>query len=148
MKPIKALFSEYAESHQNKVNKAIHWLCVPSIFFSLVCLMLEVRIGGVFSLASAVIILVVLFFLRLSPPFAAGMVFLYILCMMAAKILFLLGFTLWKAGLVIFIVAWIGQFIGHKIEGKKPSFLTDLKFLLIGPAWLMSFIFDRLGIKY
>ncbi len=148
MKPIKELFSEYAESHQNKVNKAIHWLCVPSIFFSLVCLMLEVRIGGVFSLASVVIILVVLFFLRLSPPFAAGMVFLYILCLVAAKVLLLLGFTLWKAGLVIFIVAWIGQFIGHKIEGKKPSFLTDLKFLLIGPAWLMSFIFDRLGIKY
>lgn len=148
MKPIKELFSEYAESHQNKVNKAIHWICVPAIFFSLVCLLLEVRIGAYFSLASVIMVFVVLFFLRLSPPFAAGMVFLFIICLAIAKALVLSGFVLWKTGLIIFILAWIGQFIGHKIEGKKPSFLTDLKFLLIGPAWLMSFIFNRLGVKY
>ena len=54
-----------------------------------------------------------------------------------------LGFFLW-----MFAIAWIGQFIGHKIEGAKPSFLDDLKFLLIGPAWLLSFIYKKLGIKY
>ena len=45
-------------------------------------------------------------------------------------------------------LAWIGQFIGHKIEGEKPSFFDDLKFLLIGPAWLMSFILSKMGVKY
>lgn len=50
--------------------------------------------------------------------------------------------------LLIFTVAWVGQFIGHKIEGKKPSFLQDIQFLLIGPAWLLHFIFNRLGIRY
>ena len=54
--------------------------------------------------------------------------------------------ALWA--LVIFVVAWIGQFIGHKIEGKKPSFLEDIQFLLIGPAWLMHFIFKKIGISY
>ena len=34
------------------------------------------------------------------------------------------------------MIAWIGQFIGHKIEGAKPSFFEDLQFLLIGPAWV------------
>ena len=53
----------------------------------------------------------------------------------------------WRLSLAIFIVAWIGQFIGHKIEGKKPSFFEDLQFLLIGPAWLLSFIYNKLGIK-
>ena len=48
----------------------------------------------------------------------------------------------------IFILAWIGQFIGHKIEGKKPSFFEDIQFLLIGPAWLLSFIYKKMGIKY
>ena len=77
--------------------------------------------------------------------------------------MFIIGFTLlagnayidtnfktplWKTSLMIFIVAWIGQFIGHKIEGKKPSFLQDLQFLLIGPAWLLSFIYNKFGIKY
>ena len=56
-------------------------------------------------------------------------------------------FALWIY-LVLFVVAWIGQFIGHKIEGAKPSFFDDLKFLLIGPGWLLSFIFQKVGIKY
>ena len=48
----------------------------------------------------------------------------------------------------VFVVAWIGQFIGHKIEGQKPSFFQDLQFLLIGPAWLLSFIYKKIGVKY
>ena len=48
----------------------------------------------------------------------------------------------------VFIVAWIGQFIGHAIEGRKPSFFEDVKFLLVGPAWLLHFIYRRAGIPY
>ena len=59
-----------------------------------------------------------------------------------------LAVSLWKVSLLIFVVAWIGQFIGHKIEGKKPSFFEDLQFLLIGPAWLLSFVYKRFNIKY
>ena len=55
---------------------------------------------------------------------------------------------LWRISLCIFVIAWIGQFIGHKIEGKKPSFFQDLQFLLIGPAWLLSFFYNKIGIKY
>jgi uncharacterized membrane protein YGL010W len=54
----------------------------------------------------------------------------------------------WKICTVSFVLAWIGQFIGHKIEGKKPSFFKDVAFLLIGPAWLMSFIYKKLGQRY
>jgi uncharacterized membrane protein YGL010W len=49
---------------------------------------------------------------------------------------------------LIFVFSWIFQLIGHKIEGKKPSFLEDIFFLMIGPAWLLSFIYDKIGIKY
>ena len=49
--------------------------------------------------------------------------------------------------LTIFIFSWAGQFIGHKIEGKKPSFLKDIQFLLIGPAWLLSFIYKKINIS-
>ena len=47
----------------------------------------------------------------------------------------------------VFVVAWVGQFMGHHIEGKKPSFLQDVQFLLIGPAWLMAFVYRKLSIK-
>jgi uncharacterized membrane protein YGL010W len=55
---------------------------------------------------------------------------------------------MWQICLGIFIISWIGQFIGHKIEGKKPSFLDDIKFLLIGPIWLLHFILKKAKIKY
>ena len=45
----------------------------------------------------------------------------------------------------VFVVAWIAQFVGHKIEGRKPSFLTDLTYLLIGPAWVLAKLYRKLG---
>jgi uncharacterized membrane protein YGL010W len=47
-----------------------------------------------------------------------------------------------------FVAAWIAQFVGHKIEGKKPSFLTDMAYLLIGPAWIVAKLMRRAGISY
>jgi uncharacterized membrane protein YGL010W len=58
------------------------------------------------------------------------------------------GPALWLVCLGVFVIAWAGQFIGHKVEGKKPSFIDDLKFLLIGPIWLLHFILNRLSIRY
>ena len=49
--------------------------------------------------------------------------------------------------IVAFVLAWIAQFIGHEIEGKKPKFIEDIQFLLIGPAWLLSFIYKKLNIS-
>jgi uncharacterized membrane protein YGL010W len=48
----------------------------------------------------------------------------------------------------VFVIAWIGQFVGHKIEGKKPSFFDDLRFLLIGPLFVLGFLYRRLHIAY
>jgi uncharacterized membrane protein YGL010W len=48
----------------------------------------------------------------------------------------------------VFVLAWIGQFIGHKIEGARPSFFTDLAYLLIGPAWLVGKLMRRAGVAY
>ena len=54
----------------------------------------------------------------------------------------------WIVFVAVFTLSWIGQFYGHKIEGKKPSFLKDLQFLLIGPIWLLHFILKKCGIRY
>ena len=54
----------------------------------------------------------------------------------------------WIIYLSIFVITWIFQFIGHKIEGKKPSFLKDLQFLLVRPIWLLHFILKKIGIPY
>ncbi len=103
---------------------------------------------GPFSAATILLLFSIVFYFRLSPPIATGVVVFYIACLWGAAAMRLLPFPVWQNALGIFVVAWIGQFIGHHIEGKKPSFLKDLQFLLIGPAWLLSFIYKKLDIKY
>ena len=144
----------YAESHQNSTNKKIHWICVPLIMFSLLGLLSAVKLfevqGFEMNLCYLLIIFAWLFYLNLSLVISIGMFFISALQLL---LIYYLEINLDKTLLLylymaIFVVAWIGQFIGHKIEGQKPSFFEDLQFLLIGPAWIISFIYKKLGIKY
>ena len=102
------------------------------------------------NLAYILIVLAWIFYLRLSIIISIGM---FIVSVVQLLIIHYLEINLSVLSLVflhsgIFILSWVGQFIGHKIEGKKPSFFEDLQFLLIGPAWLLSFIYRKLDIKY
>ncbi|MBC7923728.1 MAG: DUF962 domain-containing protein [Ferruginibacter sp.] len=160
MRTTEQWLSEYGESHRNHTNKLIHWICVPAIVFSLIGLLSSVPLGGLASLfppafapfvnlGTVFMLVSLLFYLRLSPVMFLGMVVIATLVVWGNYQLALVSpLPLWATSLVIFTVAWIGQFIGHRIEGKKPSFLQDLQFLLIGPAWLLSFIFRKMGIRY
>ena len=141
--------SSYGESHQNPTNKKIHWICVPLIMFTLLGLLSLVKFYSI-NLAYGLIIFALFFYLRLSTLISIGM---FLISGIQLSLIYYLEQILLVPILLyiyigIFIVAWIGQFIGHKIEGKKPSFFEDLQFLLIGPAWLLSFIYKKSGIKY
>jgi uncharacterized membrane protein YGL010W len=153
------LLDEYGMSHQHPTNKLVHWFCVPAIVLSLLGLVWSIPVPGwmmkittgPFTLNWAILFILfsLAYYFSLSFTLAAGM-------MLVTGILLASGYflatqiplPLWATCLIIFTVAWIGQFIGHKIEGKKPSFLRDVQFLLIGPVWLLSFIYRRIGIKY
>lgn len=144
---IKQWFDEYGESHQNQTNKLIHWICVPAIFFSIVCLLHMVKIYGGITLATLVMLFAVVFYVRLSIKLTLGLIVFYCLCLWGAQAISQLSIPVWQVALAIFVVAWIGQFIGHHIEGKKPSFIKDVQFLLIGPAWLLGFVYAKFGVK-
>ena len=156
MKTIYDWLDAYGESHQNKTNKKIHWICVPLIMLSLLGILslkkFSSPIGNFcFSVAHILIFLSIVFYIRLSISITIGMIFVSILnlyIIYQLEVLFISKNNLLFLYLGIFIVSWIGQFIGHKIEGQKPSFFDDLKFILIGPAWLLSFIYKKIGIKY
>jgi uncharacterized membrane protein YGL010W len=159
MARIDKLLNEYGESHLNATNKAIHWVCVPAIVLSLIGLIWSIPIPDAFSSITAgklplnwatlFIAFALIYYVRLSIPLAIGMlVFIGILLSLGYLIAVNIPLPLWTSCLIIFSVAWVGQFWGHKIEGKKPSFLKDVQFLLIGPVWLLSFIYKRVGIKY
>lgn len=159
MRRIDELLSEYGESHQNHTNKAIHWICVPLIFFSIVGLLASIPSNTIQSFlgqgnpyanwAGVALVLVIIYYVSLSIPLSIGMMLFGVACLVAANFVVRLDVApLWLVCLVIFALAWIGQFYGHKVEGKKPSFFKDVQFLLIGPAWLMHFVYKRLGIPY
>jgi uncharacterized membrane protein YGL010W len=161
IRPIDVYFAKYTESHQNPTNKLIHWICVPLIVFSIMGLLWAIPFpylkflgfyNGFVNWASFLIAFSIYYYYKLSPVLSYFM------------LLALMGFSygviqlaewqkaggpaLWLVCSILFVASWVGQFIGHNIEGKKPSFLDDLKFLLIGPIWLLHFILKRLSIKY
>ena len=127
--------SEYAVSHQNPMNKKIHWLCVPTIFVSILGMGMSLSVW--FTLVATA--LVGIFYLGLSKQLFMAMGIFTLLCLSVMAVM-PLGFKFWA---LVFVLAWIGQFIGHKLEGKKPSFFEDLQFLLIGPAWVANSLTGR-----
>ncbi len=153
MKTSEEWFSEYAVSHQNEQNKKIHFICVPAIFFSVIGLLMSIPttfLQNILGLQQPLIenwafiiaILVLLFYARIG--------FIYFIEMLVVISLSILGNywfsnfgNLFYISISIFIIAWIGQFYGHKIEGKKPSFIKDLQFLLIGPLWVIHHLFSK-----
>ncbi len=139
---IDVLLAKYSESHLNHTNELIHFVCVPVIVFTLLGI-----VWWIHPLAAiAVTVVSLLYYFKLSPAFAAGML------IMAGLMLGLLSLmppqVVLPLSIAIFVLAWIGQFIGHKIEGKKPSFLDDLRFLLIGPLFVLSFLYRRLNLRW
>ena len=160
-RPLDVYFDKYQESNNNHTNEIIHWICVPLIIFSLLGLFWSIpfpylgflgKYNGFVNWASFLIAFSIYYYYRLSPVLSYMMLILVFL--MSWGIVSLEqwekagGPSVWLVCLIIFIISWIGQFVGHKIEGKKPSFLDDVKFLLIGPIWLLHFICMKVGIKY
>jgi len=141
MRPVDQLFERYGESHRHPTNKTLHWVCVPLIVWSVLGVLWSVSpVMGYIAIGLAM-----LFYVWLSLPLAVGMI--GVIALMVYP-LTLLGDRVLLASSIVFVVAWVGQFIGHRIEGKKPSFFDDVKFLLVGPAWLLGFLYRRLGIDY
>ena len=149
--------NDYGISHQNKVNKKLHWICVPLIMFTLLGMLSILKFETSFfssnlqvSLAQILIVLATIFYIRLSIKICLGMILISSLQISLIHFLesIFLTSNLMIIYITVFILAWIGQFIGHKFEGQKPSFFEDLQFLLIGPAWLLSFIFKKMNIRY
>jgi uncharacterized membrane protein YGL010W len=153
-RPIDRWFASYSGDHLDKTNQAIHVFAVPAILWSVIALLwcipapgtlFEPGIWAVVAMFAAW-----LFYYRASRKLGLGMLVAFVA--MAVPTWWLHG-SLGTLGLAylalgVFVVAWIAQFIGHRIEGRKPSFFTDLVYLLIGPAWVLSKLYRKLGWTY
>lgn len=152
MRHIESLLEEYGESHRNRVNVYIHALAVPAIYFSAITLLwsippLFLADFGV-TWAHLLALPVLYYYFKLSGPIGAAMTLVTIGCFAFINLLIAYGISVWQFGLAVFVLMWILQFLGHHIEGRKPSFLKDIEFLLVGPAWWCCHWLRRFQINY
>ena len=150
MKDLATWLSEYGESHQNSTNKTIHYICVPLIFWSIYFMIYSIPFpenkSAYINIANLIYAFALIFWFRLSIKLGVfflihGLVLSTTATFLQYVVFFGYGQNLFISSFIVFVLAWIGQFYGHKIEGKKPSFFKDLQFLLIGPAWIIYDLF-------
>ncbi len=155
MRTLHQWLDEYGDSHQNRTNKALHWVCVPVIVLCVFGLLASIPVPAAVSIIApwfdwgiATAALATLYYLKLSPLLAVGAGVCFALLFLVLRGLEALPWPLWATCTALFVLAWIGQFIGHAIEGRRPSFFKDLQFLMIGPLWLLAFVYRGLGLRY
>ncbi|HXW23934.1 MAG TPA: Mpo1-like protein [Xanthobacteraceae bacterium] len=153
---IDVLLAEYGESHQNPTNKAIHWVAVPVIAWSVIAILWVLPTPALFratpylNWATIACALATIYYLTLSVPLAIGMAVFSAIAIAIIRLVETNITTInleWIAG-TLFVAAWVFQFAGHEVEGRKPSFFKDLQFLLIGPLWLLASAYRRFGLPY
>ncbi len=144
--------AEYGVSHKNTTNQLIHKICVPLIMLSVIGILWTIPTPTFFesipylNWATLFVVCCLVFYLTLNFMMFLGMFILTLIMCWICHQLANAGILL-PTSMFIFILSWIAQFYGHKVEGKKPSFFQDLAFLLIGPLWVLRFFYAKVGIK-
>lgn len=135
------LLAHYGESHQNPRNELIHFIAIPLIMLSLVGMMFALHPYVAYAFVGASMV----YYARLSVVFLVTMV---IWSALTFALVFAMDAKVLPISVAIFVGAWILQFIGHKIERKKPSFFEDIQYLWVGPLFVLSRLFLKLGIRW
>jgi uncharacterized membrane protein YGL010W len=152
MRTLTDWFDSYGADHAHPTNVAIHWVCVPAILWAVIALLWLVPISPAYGKpgfwCGLVMVGAFAFYWRLSHRLGGVMLLVFVALGGLTELLYrsLGRGGLFRLAIAVFVLAWIGQFIGHRIEGRRPSFLTDLAYLLIGPAWLAAKLARRIGI--
>jgi uncharacterized membrane protein YGL010W len=154
MRTVNEWFGNYSKDHQNPRNRMIHWICVPAILWSAIAALWVVpippSIGRPGFWCGMAMIAAFAFYWRMSKPIGLAMLIVFVVLGGFTEFLYrsIGPVNLLIGAATVFVIAWIGQFIGHLIEGARPSFFTDLAYLLIGPAWLAGKLMRRMNIRF
>ncbi len=138
---VDTLLAHYGSSHKNATNEKIHFVAIPLIMLSIVGLMYALHPWVAFAFMAASMV----YYARLSTVFLVAML---VWSTILYWLITLMGENIWQTSLIIFVGAWIAQFIGHHLEGKKPSFFEDIQYLWVGPLFVLSKLFEKIGIRW
>lgn len=141
LRRVDQLLTHYALSHRNPTNEAIHLVAIPLIMLSLVGMLFALHPWAAYAFVGASL----MYYARLSTVF-------FIAMLLWSALSFLLCFALGKAllpvSVAVFVGAWVLQFVGHRIEGKKPSFFEDIQYLWVGPLFVLSRLLAKAGVRW
>jgi uncharacterized membrane protein YGL010W len=135
------LLAHYEESHRHPKNERIHFVAIPLIMLSLLGLLYCIHPWAAYALVLGSMV----YYARLSTVFLVAMALQSVL---GLALVYAMGEYRLTICVALFVGAWIAQFVGHKIEGRKPSFFEDLQYLLVGPIFVVSKLFLKLGIRW
>lgn len=138
---VDALLAHYGESHRNPTNEAIHCVAIPLIMLSLLGLLSALHPWVAYAFVAASLV----YYARLSVVFLLSMA---VVSAVGLALVHAMGPNVLPISAAIFVLAWIAQFVGHKIEGRKPSFFEDLQYLWVGPLFVLSLLFRKLGVRW
>jgi uncharacterized membrane protein YGL010W len=141
MRRVDQLIAHYGQSHQNLGNEVIHFIAIPLIMLSLLGMLFALHPYAAYAFVAASMV----YYARLSGVFFVAMMLWSAITFAGV---FAMGAQVLPVSVAIFVGAWILQFIGHKMEGKKPSFFEDIQYLWVGPLFVLSKLFGKLGIRW
>jgi uncharacterized membrane protein YGL010W len=151
MKNLVDHLSQYASYHRDSRNIVSHFIGIPLIVLAVAVLLSRpgwMLDGFWLSPAALVSLASVIFYLRLDGPFGVVMAALLGLCVWLGAHLAQQSTLIWlSAGIGMFLVGWIIQFIGHYYEGRKPAFIDDVTGLIIGPLFVVAELAFLLGLR-
>jgi uncharacterized membrane protein YGL010W len=152
---IDRLLAAYDDGHRSLINRVIHWISVPVMvwcvlaFLSAMPFPAALRMVPGLSWGVVGAALICLYYLVLSPSLAAGMAVFSLVCLVIAGVVARTDDTpLWQVALFIYVIVWVVQIGGYRLEARPPTFREDARFLVTGPAWLIAALFRRVGIRY
>ena len=138
---VEQLIAHYGQSHQNPGNEVIHFIAIPLIMLSLVGMLVALHPFVAYAFVAASMV----YYARLSVVFFVTMV---VWSALTIAVVLMMGANVLPISVAIFVGAWILQFVGHKMEGKKPSFFEDIQYLWVGPLFVLSKLFGKLGVAW
>ena len=135
------LLAHYEASHRNPTNEIIHFIAIPLIMLSLVGMLFALHPWVAYAFVAASMV----YYAGLSVVFLVSMA---LVSALAFVIVFAMGPRVLPISVAMFVSAWIMQFVGHKMEGKKPSFFEDIQYLWVGPLFVLSKLFEKIGVHW
>ena len=139
---LQAHFSDYSAFHRTPGNQACHYVGIPLIVLSLFALLSRVPLfdlgGFTVTLAEVVLVAATIYYLTLDAALAVMMLMTSVVLAAVGRVLPL------SAAVVLFVLGWVFQFVGHYVyEKKSPAFFRNFAHLLVGPLWILAKVSGR-----